>query len=190
MSDALLPKRSTLSQDRARRKTSSSKQSAAPKVSKPALPSRPPAARSTSLPPSRGKVLVIDDDAIVLQAISDCLSSSGFQVIARTQTLGTSQWLMQNEVDLVLLDVMMPAMGGADLATFLKKRGLTKKLSVILHSSKSPSELGPLVRQTGALGAIAKTDDTASFLAEFERLAERHFRTKEANGPPKKAENR
>jgi CheY-like chemotaxis protein len=133
---------------------------------------------------------VVDDDPIVLQAITECLSSTGFQVIARTQALGTSQWLMQNDVDLILLDEMMPAMGGADLASFLKKRGLTKKLSVILHSSKAPSELGPLVRQTGALGAIGKTDDTASFLAEFERLAERHFRSKEAQSAPKKAAKR
>jgi len=133
---------------------------------------------------------VIDDDPVVLHAITECLSSSGFQVISRTQALGTSQWLLQNEVDLILLDVMMPAMGGADLVAFLKKRGLTSPQSVILHSSKAPSELGPLVRQTGALGAIRKTDDTTTFLAEFERLAERHFRTKEAAAAPKKAEKR
>jgi DNA-binding response OmpR family regulator len=135
---------------------------------------------------SRGKVLVVDDDPIVLQAVADCLTAAGFEVMSRQQALGTSQWIAQHDVDIILLDLMMPAMSGVDLATFLKKRGLTRKLSVILHSSKRAVELGPLVRQTGALGAIAKTDDTLSFLAEFERLADRHFRTKEGVEATKK----
>ena len=193
MSNALVPKRNASSEDRSRKKTSTSKQAALPRLPNPVPPPLPPAAsqprpRSTSLPPSRGKVLVVDDDPIVLQAITECLSSSGFQVIGRAQALGTSQWLVQNEVDLILLDVMMPAMDGPDLASFLRKRTLSKKPSVILHSSKAPSVLGPLVRRTGALGAIEKTHDTAAFLAEFERLAERHFQTKEAAAEPKKAE--
>jgi CheY-like chemotaxis protein len=136
---------------------------------------------------SRGKVLVVDDDPIVLQAVADCLTAAGFEVISRSQALGTSQWIAQHEIDIILLDLMMPAMSGVDLATFLKKRGLTRRLSVILHSSKRAVELGPLVRQTGALGAIAKTDDSLTFLTEFERLADRHFRTKEGPPPTKKA---
>jgi DNA-binding response OmpR family regulator len=123
----------------------------------------------------------------VLQAVADCLTAAGFEVMSRSQALGTSQWIAQHEVDIILLDLMMPAMSGVDLATFLKKRGLTRKLSVILHSSKRSVELGPLVRQTGALGAIAKTDDTLTFLTEFERLADRHFRTKEGVEATKKA---
>jgi two-component system, response regulator PdtaR len=141
---------------------------------------------SKNAPESRGKVLVVDDDPVVLESIDDCLTAGGFEVIVRSEALGTSQWIAQNEVDIVLLDLMMPAMGGADLATFLKRRGLTRKLSVILHSSKNASELAPLVRQTGALGAIPKTGDTLSFLSEFERLAERHFRTKEGAEGAKK----
>ncbi len=136
---------------------------------------------------SRGRVLVVDDDPVVLQAVADCLTAAGFEVMSRSQALGTSQWIAQHDIDIILLDLMMPAMSGVDLATFLKKRGLTRKLSVILHSSKRSVELGPLVRQTGALGAIAKTDDTLTFLTEFERLADRHFRTKEGVEANKKA---
>jgi len=131
-------------------------------------------------------VLVVDDDPIVLQAVADCLTAAGFEVMTRSQALGTSQWIAQHGVDIILLDLMMPAMSGVDLASFLKKRGLTRKLSVILHSSKRAVELGPLVRQTGALGAIAKTDDSLTFLTEFERLADRHFRTKEGVEASKK----
>jgi DNA-binding NtrC family response regulator len=134
----------------------------------------------------RGRVLVVDDDPVVLESLGECLTEAGFEVELRSQPLGTSQWIAQNDVDIVLLDLVMPAMSGADLATFLKKRGLTRRLSVILHSGRNAGELGPLVRQTGALGAIVKTSDTVSFLGEFERLAERHFRMKEGQVAAKK----
>jgi PleD family two-component response regulator len=134
----------------------------------------------------RGRVLIVDDDLVVLESLRQCLTDAGFEVETRSQPLGTSQWIAQNDVDIVLLDLTMPAMNGADLATFLKKRGLTRRLSVILHSGKNGSELGPTVKLTGALGAIVKTSDTASFLGEFERLVDRHFRMKEGQVAPKK----
>jgi DNA-binding NtrC family response regulator len=182
MSDALVPKSPTPSQDRSR----SSKNPPKGEKSASASQSKPTSGKNAPLQ-ARGRVLVVDDDPIVLQAVADCLTAAGFEVMTRTQALGTSQWIAQHEVDIILLDLIMPAMSGVDLATFLKKRGLTRKLSVILHSGKRAVELGPLVRQTGALGAIAKTEDTLTFLTEFERLADRHFRTKEGVETAKKA---
>src|SRR5262245_50488345 len=185
MSDALLPKSPTSSQDRSRpSKSPPSKREKSEKPG-PASQTKPTTGKHAPIQ-SRGRVLVVDDDPIVLQAVADCLTAAGFEVMSRSQALGTSQWIAQHEVDIILLDLMMPAMSGVDLATFLKKRGLTRKLSVIPHSSKRAVELGPLVRQTGALGAIAKTDDTLTFLTEFERLADRHFRTKEGVEATKK----
>ncbi len=193
MSDALARKRAAKTSARPRSKTSGSKAppsaSLAPQeptsLGPPSSAQRP---KPTSLPPSRGRVLIIDDDPAVLQSMSDCLSAAGFRVTVRSQALGTSQWIMQNDVDIILLDLVMPAMSGSELALFLKKRGLTRKLSVIFLSGEaSTKDLGLLVRQTGALGAIPKTSNKDQFLVEFERLADRHFRTKEHPEAPKKA---
>jgi len=193
MPDALVRKRGAKNSARPRSKTSISKAatpaSQQPPTSESASPPRSAErTKPTTVPPSRGRVLVVDDDPIVLHAISGCLSAAGFRVTTRSQALGTPQWITENEVDLILIDLVMPAMSGTDLATFLKKRGLTRRLSVILHApNDAAGDVGPLVQQTGALGAISKTDDPARFLAEFERLAERHFRTKDAVRAPKRA---
>src|SRR5205823_6512900 len=98
----------------------------------------PPSRAKKSIPPSqakpkraiagRGRVLVVDDDPVTLEAVRESLTEAGFEVEIRSQPLGTSQWIAQNDVDIVLLDLVMPAMSGADLATFLKKRGLTRRL--------------------------------------------------------------
>jgi DNA-binding NtrC family response regulator len=190
MSDALGPKRSPTNRDRVGRKAPKSKKmTAARQTSKSAPPPRPLATpRSTSLPPSRAQVLVIDDDPRLVHLMSDSLSSSGFQVIVRSEVPRNSQWLVDNHVDFVLVSATIPAVADVDLSALLQKVGLTKKVSVVLYSKHAGSELGPLARRTGALGVLEKINDTKSFLSEFEALVARHFQMQEDDAAPKNSE--
>jgi CheY-like chemotaxis protein len=117
------------------------------------------------------KVLVIDDDPIVLEVIRERLTGAGHQVVVREEALGTMQVVRDEQPDLVLLDVMMPALNGERIAELLKGRKATQHVGIILHSSKSDAELLPLIQQTGALGAISKTSDDAAFIERFDALA-------------------
>ena len=123
---------------------------------------------------TRGLVLVVDDDPIVLEVVREKLQAAGYEVEVRERSLGTSEWIVLNRPDLVLLDVMMPALDGSNLAQLLKQRGLTRKVGVILHSRKAPYDLARLAARVGALGAISKLADDAEFMREFERLASAH----------------
>ena len=122
---------------------------------------------------SRGTVLVVDDDPIVLEVTKDRLESAGYEVHVREEALGTSQWTAEFQPDIVLLDVNMPALAGTELAQLLKKRRATKDVAIILHSSIEPAELQSKLRAAGAVGAIQKTSDDRRFLEDFERLAAR-----------------
>ncbi len=122
---------------------------------------------------SRGTVLVVDDDPIVLEVVKERLESVGYEVHVREEALGTSQWTAEFQPDIVLLDVNMPALTGTDLAQLLKKRRATKDVAIILHSSIESSELQGKLRAAGAVGAIQKTGDDRRFLEDFERLAAR-----------------
>ncbi len=130
-------------------------------------------ASSPSLPRRRGKVLVVDDDPIILEVVRERLDAAGFDVYVRADALGTSQWVAREQPDFILLDVMMPALGGAELGQLLKRSHSTNQTAVILHSSMTAAALAPVIVRTGAVGAIAKTHDGAQFIAEFERLTER-----------------
>jgi len=122
---------------------------------------------------SKGTVLVVDDDPIVLEVTRERLEGAGYVVHTREEALGTSQWTAEFLPDIVLLDVNMPALTGPDLAQLLKKRRATKGVAIILYSSLDSLELQAKIGATGAVGAIQKSGDARRFIEEFERLAAR-----------------
>jgi two-component system, OmpR family, response regulator len=128
-----------------------------------------------SLAPPKLKVLVIDDDPIALEVARERLSSAGYLVTVREEALGTTQYVRDEQPDIVLLDVVMPALNGERLAALLKGGARTKETAIILFSSKSEAELVALVESTGAVGAISKTQRAEEFIRQFEALARRRF---------------
>lgn len=122
-------------------------------------------------PRRRGKVLVVDDDPITLEVVRERLDAAGYDVYVREDAIGTSQWVAREQPDLILLDVMMPALGGGDLGLLLKRSHTTNQTAVILHSSLSADAVAPVMERTGAIGVIPKTHDGARFLEQFERFA-------------------
>jgi DNA-binding response OmpR family regulator len=124
-------------------------------------------------PRRRGKILVVDDDPIILEVVRERLDAAGYDVYVRADALGTSQWVAREQPDFILLDVLMPALSGGELGQLLKRSTSTNQTAVILHSSMSVSSLQPVIERTGAVGAIGKTHDGAKFMAEFERIISR-----------------
>jgi DNA-binding response OmpR family regulator len=119
-------------------------------------------------------VLVIDDDPIVLEVVRERLEGAGFSVVLRDEPLGTTNVVRDEKPDIVLLDIMMPALNGERLASLLRSNRSLSGMSIVLHSSKSPAELAPLVDQTGAIGAISKSESEGEFLRRFHDLVRKH----------------
>jgi len=117
--------------------------------------------------------LVVDDDPIALEVARERLERLGFIVTTRSQSLGTSAWILRERPNFVLLDVMMPALTGGELASLVRRRKLNT--GIILHSSKPISELQGIVRETGALGAVTKTFGEYLFNYEVIRLVRRYL---------------
>jgi DNA-binding response OmpR family regulator len=128
---------------------------------------------AAALPVSPPRVLVVDDDPIVLEIVKEVLSEAGYRMDTRSQALGTAQWVAKEQPDFVLLDVKMPALSGSELTQLIRRKEATSQVAVILHSSIAVDELNALAQRSGALSAIKKTPSTRLFLAEFERLVAR-----------------
>lgn len=119
-------------------------------------------------------MLVIDDDPIVLEVVRERLEGAGFAVVVREEPLGATNVVRDEKPDIVLLDIMMPALNGERLAALLRSNRSLGSIGIVLHSSKTPEELVPLVEQTGALGAISKVESEGEFMRRFHELVRRH----------------
>ena len=63
------------------------------------------------------KILMVDDDLLVLNALSTILGKSGFEIVlATTDSKKTIETYKESEVDVVILDIRMKEVNGVDVA--------------------------------------------------------------------------
>jgi len=131
----------------------------------------------------RGKVLVVDDDAVVLELTRVRLEVAGWDVIVRDAAIGTLNAIRREKPDVVLLDVSMPGLSGDLLAKAISENPGGGSMAVIFHSSTDAARLPDLVKRCNALGAIPKTSNADLFMMQFETLMAKHTR----RSPPQRA---
>jgi len=104
------------------------------------------------------KILIVDDSAVVRDAVALMLEERGFVVVAMDTIFSFAQTLNHEKPDLVLIDVNMPAMTGDKLVQITHKYQAVK-CPILLFSDKDPFELSRLAKECGAAGFIPKTGD-------------------------------
>lgn len=108
------------------------------------------------LPQGIGTILLIDDEEMVQTVTSTLLSKLGYTVlIAGNGKCGIEMFLEhQKEIRLVILDIIMPIMGGRE--TFEKLHELSPSLPVIISSGFSTSKDLEALHQMGVSGFLRK----------------------------------
>lgn len=117
------------------------------------------------------KLLIVDDNPVVLLRFSELLRSAGFDVLEARSGVEGLQQARQHHPDLVLLDVMLPDVNGVDLCRQMKEDPELKLLFVVLLSStltSSGSQVAGL--DAGADGYIARPMDNRELLARVQSL--------------------
>lgn len=66
-------------------------------------------------------ILIIEDDVSILRGLKDNLSFEGYKVMTSTDGLEGLQMAMENQVNMLLLDIMLPGTNGYDICRKLKK---------------------------------------------------------------------
>ena len=85
------------------------------------------------------KILVVDDDGTMLRMIKTWLSVK-YRVYMASSGKIALNFLQSNDVDLVLLDYMMPQMDGPQVLVQIRKSDELKNLPVMFLTSKSDKE--------------------------------------------------
>lgn len=84
----------------------------------------------------KGFVLVVDDSLVNLRLGSEILKKEGYQVHTISDAVQVESWVIENQPDLILLDIMMPEITGIELCQKLKQNPKTKSIPVIFLTAK------------------------------------------------------
>jgi PAS domain S-box-containing protein len=119
-----------------------------------------------------GTVLVVDDEEIVRDILSRVLEELGYRV----ELCGNGREALdtyrrrRTEIDLVVLDMNMPVMGGADCFRELKK--LNPDVRVLMTTGYTHASMMREIRQLGAAGMILKPFKFAALADQIRRAME------------------
>ncbi|HEX6764909.1 MAG TPA: diguanylate cyclase [Polyangiaceae bacterium] len=134
---------------------------------------RPPRAKISSIPettPVHQRVLVVDDDTEVRQALSEMLVAAGYDAIEAGSGVQALAILDHDDsIDLVLLDMNMPEPDGFDILRSLKARDVRRDLPVICLSARSAVEDKVAGLKLGAVDYLAKPFDVQELFARMAR---------------------
>ena len=104
------------------------------------------------------KILIIEDEEILLELIQKRLIQEGYQVVVAKDGQEGLEKLRQEKIDLILLDIIMPKMGGFEVIEEINKDKKLKGIPIIIISnSGQPVELSR-AKELGVVDWLIKTD--------------------------------
>lgn len=83
------------------------------------------------------KILIVDDDATMVNLLSTILEIDGFEARAALSGKEAFEVLSNGLPDLILLDIMMPEMNGFEVLARLRGDPLTEKLPIIMLTART-----------------------------------------------------
>ena len=123
-----------------------------------------------SEPAVQRRVLVVDDQAEILDLTCSVLDAAGYRVRRAENGLQALDRLADQPCDLVLLDINMPGMDGWEVLRLIRADDALARLPVVMFSVKG--ELGDKIQgmQEGAVDYITKPFEVDELLARVRRL--------------------
>ncbi len=82
-------------------------------------------------------ILIVEDSPSELELMSHYLKESGYNVIKAAGAKEALEKAMEQKLDAIVTDVVMPGMSGFELCRALKRNPTTQKVPVLICSSKN-----------------------------------------------------
>lgn len=111
------------------------------------------------------RLLLVDDDSLILALLSRVLQQAGYTVSEATSGEQALEMATQNQYDLALLDVSMPGMTGMELAQRLQAQSGTPFMFLSAHG-----DIATVKEATGfgAVGYLVKPVEAAQIVPAVE----------------------
>lgn len=120
------------------------------------------------------KVLVVEDEGLLRELLAEKMRLEGFDVLEAMDGEKGLQLALEEEPDLVLLDLLMPGMGGMEVLKHMREDARTRSTPVIILSNLSGKENIAEGAEYGAVEYLVKSnftlDDIVVKIKEIGRL--------------------
>ena len=104
------------------------------------------------------RVLVVEDDRFLRRACETALRQRGFSVVVAADGEEGLQLARAERLDLILLDLLMPKLGGVDVLRALKGDPATAAIPVLVLSNSSREQDVAEILRLGAVGYLVKAN--------------------------------
>ncbi|MCA9374993.1 response regulator [Candidatus Dojkabacteria bacterium] len=104
------------------------------------------------------RIVVIEDEPILIKALNIELQSQGFEVLSATDGESGLELVKNSSPSLVLLDILMPKMGGLDVLKAIKVDQNTRDIPVVMFTNLDQEEEKERAMQAGADGYYVKSE--------------------------------
>jgi signal transduction histidine kinase len=139
-----------------------------PAISEEAVAADAGAASGEAIHGGGATVLMVEDEAIVLDLVRESLERTGYSVHTADTGERAVEIFEEHEIDLVLLDLGMPGMGGqACLKRLLK---IDPRARIVITTAYSSRQHEQELLEAGAVGFLAKPYRTADMLRKIEEV--------------------
>ena len=116
------------------------------------------------------KIFIADDESGFVSTLRSRLEFEGYEVTTAPDGKAALEKIPGEMPDLVLLDIMMPAMNGYQVCRELKENEDTSSIPILMLTAKSQESDKFWGKEAGADAYITKPFDMDELIAEIEGL--------------------
>ena len=115
------------------------------------------------------KVLVVDDDPVVIRLVKELLKTQGYVVETAKDGIDAMVMVKKEMPDLIVLDIMMPELNGYDVLRTLKFTDEFKEIPVLLLTARE-QELDKRIGEMMGIEYIQKPVNREAFLEKINKI--------------------
>ncbi|MFH1856179.1 MAG: response regulator [Candidatus Omnitrophota bacterium] len=118
------------------------------------------------------KIFIVEDDKAALESLKKLLLMSGFAVDGSLESKEAVGKIQSFAPNLILLDLLMPNLGGMEIAQMLYENPETRGIPIIITSALGGYNDIKKAYKTGVVGYFTKPYDYEKLLREINKFIE------------------
>ena len=129
-----------------------------------------PKPNETTHPPTRKKVLIVEDNDLNMKLFNDLLVAHGYGTLQTKDGTEALALARQYRPDLILMDIQLPEVSGLQVTQWIKSDNVLRSIPVIAVTAFAMKGDEEKIRDGGCEAYIAKPISVSSFLKTVERF--------------------